>query len=36
MYFSLLQDLRDPLEDITDTQKQEEKKEKALQSNVDK
>ena len=31
----ILQDLRDPLEQISDSQKQEEKKEKALQSNTD-
>ncbi|XP_042368936.1 islet cell autoantigen 1-like [Plectropomus leopardus] len=33
--FTTLKDLRDPLEEITDIQKQEEKKEKALQSNTD-
>ncbi|XP_039649329.1 islet cell autoantigen 1-like isoform X2 [Perca fluviatilis] len=33
--FTTLKDLRDPLEEITDTQKQEDKKEKALQSNTD-
>lgn len=29
------QDLRDPLEEITDLQEQQEKKQKALQSNTD-
>ncbi|XP_051283938.1 islet cell autoantigen 1-like isoform X2 [Dicentrarchus labrax] len=33
--FTTLKDLRDPLEEITDLQKQEDKKEKALQSNTD-
>ncbi|XP_078099772.1 islet cell autoantigen 1-like isoform X2 [Sander vitreus] len=33
--FTTLKDLRDPLEEITDTQKQEDKKQKALQSNTD-
>ncbi|XP_028248941.1 islet cell autoantigen 1-like isoform X1 [Parambassis ranga] len=33
--FTTLKDLRDPLEQIPDSQKQEEKKEKALQSNTD-
>ncbi|XP_044044281.1 islet cell autoantigen 1-like isoform X4 [Siniperca chuatsi] len=33
--FTTLKDLRDPLEQITDTEKQEDKKEKALQSNID-
>ncbi|KAM7375206.1 hypothetical protein PAMA_014341 [Pampus argenteus] len=33
--FTTLKDLRDPLEQITDTQKQEDNKEKALQSNTD-
>ncbi|XP_045909477.1 islet cell autoantigen 1-like [Micropterus dolomieu] len=33
--FTTLKDLRDPLEQITDTQEQEDKKEKALQSNTD-
>ncbi|XP_044200825.1 islet cell autoantigen 1-like isoform X3 [Thunnus albacares] len=33
--FTTLKDLRDPLEQITDTQKLEDKKEKALQSNTD-
>ncbi|XP_070850183.1 islet cell autoantigen 1-like isoform X1 [Chaetodon trifascialis] len=33
--FTTLKDLRDPLEEITDLQKKEDKKEKALQSNTD-
>ncbi|XP_047432587.1 islet cell autoantigen 1-like isoform X1 [Mugil cephalus] len=33
--FTTLKDLRDPLEQISDTQEQEQKKEKALQSNTD-
>ncbi|XP_072243583.1 islet cell autoantigen 1-like isoform X2 [Leuresthes tenuis] len=33
--FTTLKDLRDPLEQISDSQNQEEKKEKALQSNTD-
>ncbi|XP_035533800.1 islet cell autoantigen 1-like isoform X2 [Morone saxatilis] len=33
--FTTLKDLRDPLEEITDLQKQQDKKEKALQSNTD-
>ncbi|XP_033471583.2 islet cell autoantigen 1-like isoform X2 [Epinephelus lanceolatus] len=33
--FTTLKDLRDPLEELTDMQKKEEKKEKALQSNTD-
>ncbi|XP_041822254.1 islet cell autoantigen 1-like [Chelmon rostratus] len=33
--FTTLKDLRDPLEEITDLQEQEDKKEKALQSNTD-
>lgn len=33
--FTTLKELRDPLEEITDSQKQEDKKEKALQSNTD-
>ncbi|XP_074520654.1 islet cell autoantigen 1-like isoform X4 [Halichoeres trimaculatus] len=33
--FTTLKDLRDPLEDITESQKREDKKEKSLQSNTD-
>ncbi|XP_060888905.1 islet cell autoantigen 1-like isoform X1 [Labrus mixtus] len=33
--FTTLKDLRDPLEELTDSQKKEEKKEKSLQSNTD-
>ncbi|XP_031147599.1 islet cell autoantigen 1-like isoform X1 [Sander lucioperca] len=33
--FTTLKDLRDPLEEITDAQKREDKKQKALQSNTD-
>ncbi|XP_070786792.1 islet cell autoantigen 1-like [Enoplosus armatus] len=33
--FTTLKDLRDPLEEITEAQQQEDKKEKALQSNTD-
>uniref|UniRef100_A0A7N6BUE6 AH domain-containing protein n=1 Tax=Anabas testudineus TaxID=64144 RepID=A0A7N6BUE6_ANATE len=35
-HFTTLKDLRDPLEEITDSQKQEDRKEKSLQSNADK
>ncbi|XP_026218925.1 islet cell autoantigen 1-like isoform X2 [Anabas testudineus] len=34
-HFTTLKDLRDPLEEITDSQKQEDRKEKSLQSNAD-
>nr|XP_046238486.1 islet cell autoantigen 1-like isoform X2 [Scatophagus argus] len=33
--FTTLKDLRDPLEEITDSEKEEDRKEKALQSNTD-